>query len=529
MDTIKGSRSGQSTSDDASLIDACTCDRNSVVTFYCEPHNEVICETCKTLKHRNCKIDTVKDKSAGYLETNLRSLVQRTNELKIRNDNVIENRKAYMELVASMEDHIKTEINNFRKEINQILDCLERETCNKLERIVKQESKEFTDDISTCTMIDKMIKGDIDLLEKVMQTKKIERLFAADVKVSSRLKSYRVSLEAVLDKNVKPNRLFEKNLSLIQELRKLKNFGHITVRNSKEANSCDQSPKIDRKDKKEFKTSFLKQKPPHPCNIKYPKQDKTPDITGCAFMPDGQVVLCDHTNYAVITLSCSFSYIDTMMFTQQPYDISGMNNNVAIVTCPNEKQLQYIEFAPRLKKSMVVKLDKKCWGIEIANQLVYITCHDYIKVGKRDGEVRILDLDGNLIRKLGVKPNGSFRFCWPFYIAVNPRSAKVFVSDCWKGILTCMDADGAVVYKSKGHGLNSVGGICVDDEDNIIVCDRNSSKVDIWTNSGIYYYSMFTPTDGIRSPQSIAYRQNDSVLIIGSGSSEYVYTKYINA
>lgn len=550
MDSKNGSRCVLLSSDkipEPSVIVTCACDQNSEATFYCEQHFAVICQVCKTLEHKNCKTDTVKDKSADYGETEIKSLMERISKLKKQTENIIEKKWAHIELLATMKNDIKTEIHNFREEINQVLDRLESDTCAKFEKIQKEESKELNDDISTCKTLDKLIKADIDLIQGVMQTNTIEKLFAADVKVSNRVKSYNTSLKEVVDKNMPTKILFEKNVSLIEGLRKLEGIGKITDRNRKEVKSCEESPKIfnatasswetefkkstqSQETQTEIKKSILRLRP-ELFNIRYPtekKQNKTPVITGCAFMPGGNVVLCDSTNYAIIQLSCSFSFLNTMELTQQPFDISVINSHSAIVTCPHERQLQYVELEPGLKTNKDVKLDKKCWGIEIADNLVYITCHNEIRLGRRDGEIRIMDLDGQLIRRFGVKPDGSFMFLWPYYISVNPRSAKVFISDGRNDKITCLDSQGDVVYESIDHGLNSVRGMVVDDEDHIIVCDQKSSKVNILTDSGRAYYLIVTPSDGIGAPQSIAYRQNDNVVIIGSRDSNYVYIKRLN-
>lgn len=78
MNGVEGSHSVLITSEERhepNVIVTCACDQNSEATFYCEAHHVVICQVCKTLKRTNCKTDTVKDKSVGYIETEMRSLM----------------------------------------------------------------------------------------------------------------------------------------------------------------------------------------------------------------------------------------------------------------------------------------------------------------------------------------------------------------------------------------------------------------------------------------------------------------------
>lgn len=79
-----------------------------------------------------------------------------------------------MKFLASVKAQILTEINTFRQEINQILDHLEKDTCDKLETIGAEESKELNDDISTCTMMDKLVRAYIILLQDVQILQKID-------------------------------------------------------------------------------------------------------------------------------------------------------------------------------------------------------------------------------------------------------------------------------------------------------------------------------------------------------------------
>lgn len=85
---------------DSDIIVSCLCDQGLEASFYCDEHDDVICQTCKTLKHRNCQIFTVKAKSSGYIKSKLSLVLQRAEELKRRTENFIRDRKPELEQLS---------------------------------------------------------------------------------------------------------------------------------------------------------------------------------------------------------------------------------------------------------------------------------------------------------------------------------------------------------------------------------------------------------------------------------------------
>lgn len=95
------------------------------------------------------------------------------------------------------------------------------------------------------------------------------------------------------------------------------------------------------------------------------------------------------------------------------------------------------------QKWRTIQLDKKCWGVDVCDDEVYTSCHN----NPGNGEVRVLDLHGNLRRRLGVGQDGAFMFRMPYYFSVNKASRKVFVSDLIEHSIICMTVDGCIIYK----------------------------------------------------------------------------------
>ena len=248
-------------------------------------------------------------------------------------------------------------------------------------------------------------------------------------------------------------------------------------------------------------------------NIRMSSDQFPPSITGCVFMPDERVVLCDFTNGKLKQLDRSFTLQDSLDLPSDPCDISVVNDTTVIITLPCKIQLQYIEVTPKLKLGRVLQLDKRCWGVNVVGSDIYVTCNSDYPGG--DGEVRILDNNGKLKNRLGVNQDKTFMFTLPNKIAVSALSNKIYVSDREQDTVTCLRSDGTVIYQYKDPALRYPGGLCVDDEDNVIVCGGSSHNIHIVPAAGEKRSVILTSNYGVTYPQCVAYRRMDHTLIVG--------------
>ena len=80
---------------------------------------------------------------------------------------------------------------------------------------------------------------------------------------------------------------------------------------------------------------------------------------------------------------------------------------------------------------------------------IYVTCHN----DTREGEIRVLGLDGKVKRRIGVHTDWSYMFGCPSHVAVNSSAKKIFVSGFIKNIVACMSVDGSVIYAYKDDSM----------------------------------------------------------------------------
>ena len=493
-----------------SCIVLCENCQNVEVTDYCKQHNIVICQACRSVKHRKCYPKSVREKGHSYDRNKFDFIVKRAKETEEKIDKFHRERKADFQKLSSLRETCAKEIRTFREEVVKWLNKLEQTAMQELNDFAADEQEKLERDISTATTTKQMLEADSKLIKDVMETSVIGKMFAVDVKVSNSLKEYEQVLHDLYQEAKTPLMSFTRNKQLTDMLNQLEKLGNVTV-------DQIQSHKPQRK----LFTDMLV-KSSNQVNIKLPDDINNPDITGCEVLPNGQIILCDYNNTNLKLLHSSFTVKEVLGLQGKPWDVSVINNSSAIITLPVPKQLHYMQLEPSLKSGRVIQLDKICWGIAVAGEYLYVTLHDILG----EGEVRILDMKGSLKRRIGVNSGGSFMFQTPYYLTQSATTRKIYVSDRDTDTVTCLMSDGSTVYQYKDKDLKWPIGVCVDDEENIIVCGRASNNVHIVTASGRKHGCLLTLADGITGPVSVAYRHTDDTLIIGCwGANELLVYK----
>ena len=398
-----------------------------------------------------------------------------------------------------MTEEAKGDLQKFRQDINRQIDQIEQAMLTELHDRKSRYRQEVDDHISSCTMTKQLIETDLKMLHAVKKSADKADMYAADVKVSKRLAEYDRLLKEIQRGTCSPSLTFRKNDQLWDLLINIKHIGILVEH---------------RIETEKMAFTKLKVKSHSKTNVTMSSDRGTPSITGCVFMPGDRVVLCDRYNYKLKLLDNSFKLQASLDLPRGAWDISVVNDTTVIITLPDKKQLQYIEVAPRLKIGRVLQLDKPCWGVQVVGRDIYVTCHSNVS-GDNDGEVRILDNNGNLKKRLGVNQDKTFMFKFPYYLSVSVKSYKIYVSDAGQDSVTCLKSDGTVIFQYNDPELSTPSGLCVDDEDNVIVCGWKCHNIHVVTAAGKKSSVILTNKDGIKYPRCVAYRQTDHTLILG--------------
>ena len=182
-------------------------------------------------------------------------------------------------------------------------------------------------------------------------------------------------------------------------------------------------------------------------------------ISGCIFLDNGYAVLCDLNKQALKLLDASLEFNETYHLTAAPWDITPLDENNVLVSLYGKKQIQHIQVLPKFGSSRIIQLDYFCTGIVL---------FDYELYTAYPGGVRILDLDGNVMKQFLLNDELGRHFARPRHIAV--RDTRIYVSSGETGAVACLSNTGNLIYRviKKQHCKS---GLLVDSGNTLYVCD----------------------------------------------------------
>ena len=423
-------------------------------------------------------------------------------------DSFILERNTDLQNIEVMKEKCIDSIRHFRNEFNSYLDDLEEKSIKRLDTYALKEQKEINNHIDTCTTTLKSLKMDTTLLDEARKTSKKANMFSADLKLSPRLKEYQNLLQYLQKESKSPNLYFEIHEQLLNIQKNVKELGQLTVGSVKH----HVTPTTD--------NSFteLTVKGSSSVKINMPEDSSCSNITGCTFMPNGDVVLCDWRNSSIKLLSDTFTIKDSLHLDCQPFDVSPVNSNTVMATIPDKKKLQLIQVMPSLKIDRSINVGRKCLGVQVVEDLIYVTCHNC----PGEGEVLILDMNGTVTHRLGQLDKKPPMFSCPRYMTVCSSTRKMFISDWNTATVSCLLSDGTVVYQYKAKELIAPEGVVVDGGGNAIVCGRWSDNVQVIRADGTKCCTLLTSQDGVSRPYTVAYRESDNTLILGCYNNNHL-------
>ena len=250
-------------------------------------------------------------------------------------------------------------------------------------------------------------------------------------------------------------------------------------------------------------------------NVKVPSDTYDACITGSAFLPSGQLILCDQKNKKIKLLDENLQMKESIDLPGTPRDIAVVNQHQMIVTFLWRQYLQFIQVTPSLALGHTVDLGMECNGVAVSCESIYIS---FSVSG--EGKIGIYDLNGKMkciIDQYNGK-DGKVLIKYPWYIAVS-NDEKIFVSgvDAQSSTRTvyCLESSGNVLYTVSNPLFKDCSGISVDENENLLVCDVVSHKVFLITKDGKEVREFLTEKDGLSFPWTISFRRSDGTLVVG--------------
>ena len=309
-----------STSTKVAFAILCGCDQKRAAEVYCEKHVEVICSICEAINHRNCKTCPIADKVTKNAKKQLKEVTDTAKSLKaeieiLKNDGETDRKK----LDAKTEE-CKKEITAFRREINKILDKMEEEILVTLDERSNQKLQAIEKHIAALTTSLQALDTDLDTVDTAHKANRDEIMFSANVKLSKGISEYNELTKDIRNSMHSPNLEFQENKKLIDVLKSVEGYGRIE---EAEADSTQQD---------HLMILDMEVKSTKEVNIRLSDDSNTPHITGCSFLSNGRILLCDNRNKNVKLLDSDMSVKKSLKLSENPYNVAAVSENEAIIT-----------------------------------------------------------------------------------------------------------------------------------------------------------------------------------------------------
>lgn len=143
----------------------CTKHDNKFLDYYCNDHGEVLCTSCVTSSHRECKRVQFVSEAAAALKDDGKNILDNLGKITEWSVRVMDNRKQCLEDIQDAAERIKDQIKSIRSRVNAILDMQEKKMISELKQHEVEEAEQFEKEKDRCKEIISMTRNANALLK----------------------------------------------------------------------------------------------------------------------------------------------------------------------------------------------------------------------------------------------------------------------------------------------------------------------------------------------------------------------------
>ena len=521
----------------------CSCMKNEV-SVYCKEHDSIVCVNCGALHHRRCQTSDIGDISKDFDVDSTEETIDNWNNLNETITFLAKSREEDLNNLTLEAKDCRDRAKQFGEELRIKLESMEAKTLSEIDILETQEKKTITQQLDTYKAAQNSLDTDRRNLILAKERNDRQSIFVYNIQLSQTMKSLTKTTEEITKEVYQPHISFECNPAITiagdQDLGTVKCH---TTRTTQQMGKREFVflPSLSSQCLESVLWLFLAVSwvclqfvfvvlPNHThilflneisvptrnqVNIKVQSDSNDAWISGSAFLPSGQLILCDWYNKKLKLLDENLQMKESIDVPGRPWDVAPVNQHQVIVTFPWQQYLQFIQVTPSLALGHTVNLGMECWGVTVTRESIYIS---FFESG--EGNIGIYDLTGKkkrIIDQYNGK-DGKVLIKSPWYIAVS-NDEKIFVSGrdakSFTTTVYCLESSGNVLYTVSNPLVKDCNGISVDENENLLVCDWLSHKVFLITKDGKEVREFLTEKDGLYRPFTVSFRRSDGTLVVG--------------
>ncbi|CAC5394199.1 TRIM2_3 [Mytilus coruscus] len=489
------------------------CDKHhQQLNLYCPSHLMLCCDKCVFTSHLKCTgiksltsvVEKTKiEKSTKSVETDISSILYFF-------DKLVNNKSKNIKTGERLCIDIKKSVLEIRKEINKHLDHLEKKLCQETDTIWNQEKSKATDLIYE-------IKGKSENLKEMKK-----KLHAITEHNSSKLQSF-LGVHQI-EQQVHQFQMYVDNLendertkefdirmkqndeieTILSKLESIKSLGEIMVVKTDIDFNKETPVKKEAQEESREQSNMNKMT----MNIETKLKTNIGDwISGIICLMDGRVIVVKGGG-KVFLLSADGKQEKLLPIPEGAQSVTQINQNTIAISSPFDKTIKIFNME-KDTVTKVIKLDKVCHGLSFFNNTLAVGL-----MGHGDGEIHIIDLDGNILRSMQVQSESDF-------FNVVYHNDRIIYSDSRGKAVTCIDVSGKQIWQNK-QDLSRPEGLCTDAYGNIIVADVESDRIIVISKDGQNSKILIREEDGLKTPTCIYLKHNDSTGLICDYTGTYL-------
>ncbi|XP_063406180.1 uncharacterized protein LOC134690136 [Mytilus trossulus] len=483
------------------------CDKHGQqLNLYCPSHLMPCCDKCISTSHSKCT--GIKSLASVVeitkIEESTQSIVKQIDSIKHFLDKLIENKSINISRGEKENKNIQKLIADLRKKINNHLINLEKKFCNEADVNLNQEKLKATDFMAEIEGKQKQLKEMQDHLHTVisnssklqsfLEVHQIEQQvhqcqqYVDDLENDKRIKDF--------DIKMKQNDEIEKILSQLESLETLGEVAVVkTDTDLNRATSVRRKAQVESREQSNINNMTMTIETKIDLNINR-------QISDMICLMDGRVIVVElDSNVYVLTDNGELE--KQVPISGDAVSVTQINQNTIAITYPEEKAIKIFNMDSETV-TKVITLNKKCYDLSFSmNSMV---------VGLSIDEIRIIDLEGNSLKSVHVQ-------CTSRLIYLIYCNDRVTYSDYVGNAVYCVDGSGKQIWDYQ-QDLRGPKGLCTDVYGNIIVADQYSDRIIMISKDGQTSKVLISEEEGLRKPQCICLKPNDS--------SGYIWCDYYN-
>lgn len=473
----------------------CTKHKLEQIKYYCKGHELVLCSVCVTLDHRECKIDFIPEVAYSVFENyKVDGLVSDLETIQKRCSSDIVCAEAHLHKTESNRTNFLHKLKQFRVEINNCLDVLEKSVSQEADTLLANEESKTKDLRSSAENLLKEVEVYLSDLRQLQVENNPNKLFIFYVKTKQLMHEF-IERQMAYNQLSRKKPSFAPSRKILTDLRQA-NLGTVLA-----------TP-----------TSIFMGKS---AELKSLPEDSS-WLSGIVVISDEEIIVTSVSGECAMLINViDDKLISKLTFRYDgPFDVTCLPNNCVAVTFTELCEVRFLSYANRkLKETKCFELQFQCFGIVYSPEKLFITSSTFTRDVWKDGKIYIVDMQGVTLKCL--KDNTMFNI--PEYITISGDGKYLIIADAKANAVRKLDWHGNTQKSFALEGYEDPRGVLELEDGTILVCFESENVVFRLTED-LVLCDILLNGNNIRGPTAISYCKNTHQLFISCDLSGSKYS-----